>query len=47
MDENDFISTKYRIVTSQSFWNIMERIDAIEIKAIMDRIKKEVALSGI
>jgi len=44
--KNDFISTKYRIVTSQSFWNIMERIDANEIKAIMDRIKEKLLSLG-
>jgi len=32
--KNDFISTKYRIVSSQSFWNIMERIDADIDKSI-------------
>lgn len=44
--KNDFISTIYRPVTSQGFWNMMERIDENQIKEILDRIRNKLISLG-
>ncbi len=44
--KNDFISTKYGSVTSQGFWNIMERIDERQMKNVLDRIKERLLSLG-
>jgi transposase len=42
----DFSSTIYGRVTSQGFWNMMERIGEGDIKDIMDRVKEKLISIG-
>mgnify|MGYP001626220844 CR=1 FL=1 len=42
----DFSSTIYGRVTSQGFWNMMDRISERDIKDIMDRVKEKLVSRG-